>query len=300
MSTTPKVRRGAIAATIRALFRTRVSAGLLVVLPIYITYLLVMFVFSIMRDSSQWLVEAYLTSEAGKWVREALRIDLQRIAARLGHDPSPAELFDHLPTYLQWGISIFSVLLTIFILYAIGLFAANMVGRRVIDFFEWALDRVPLVKTVYRSSKQILTTFTGEQSQSFQRVALAPFPDKSMRCVCFVTNSFRDTVTDDELCTIFIPTTPNPTTGYLQVIPRGELTEMPWSVEEGVRTIMSAGILTPQFITIVPNKDLPKDVLRQVKEAREQQEPVSMSEMLDAATDSGLQNPPDGDAPKNG
>lgn len=249
-----------IAATLRALIRTRVTTGLLVVLPVYVTYLLVTFVFGVMRDSSQWIVEAFLRSRFGEPFLTAWKVDVHKIAQRLGHDPTPAELFEHLPTYLQWSVAIFSVLLTIFILYTIGLFAANIFGRRVIETFERLLDRVPLVKTVYRSSKQILLTFTGDQSQNFQRVALVPFPDQSMRAVGFITNSFRDSVTDTELCTVFIPTTPNPTTGYLQVVPRGDVTELPWSIEEAVRAIMSAGILTPSFLTIVPNKHLPDNV----------------------------------------
>ena len=251
-------RRSRVLATLRALIRTRVTAGLLVVLPIYITVLLLRFVFEIMRDSSQWLVEAYLTSEAGAPLRKILKINLEKLAAELGHQPTPAELYAVLPPYMQWGISIASVLFTIFILYVIGLFTANIIGRRVIEALERLVDKVPLVKTVYRSSKQILATITGGQSQSFQRVALIPFPDSSMRAVGFITNVFTDSVTGEELCSVFIPTTPNPTTGYLQVIRRGDLTEVPWTVEEAVRVIMSAGILRPDFITIVPNKQLPE------------------------------------------
>ncbi len=81
-----------------------------------------------------------------------------------------------------------------------------------------------------------------------------------MRCVGFVTNIFRDSVTGEELCSVFISTTPNPTTGYLQILKRGDITELDWTVEEGVRAVMSAGILKPDFLTIVPNKNLPANV----------------------------------------
>ncbi len=260
----PARRRNPILATLQALVRTRVTTGLLVVLPVYVTYLLVTFVFSVMRDSSKWIVEAFLRSELGKPFLSGWKVDVAAIATKLGHDPTPAELFEHLPTSVQWGVAVFSVMLTIFLLYAIGLFAANVFGRRVIELFEWILDRVPLVKTVYRSSKQILSTFTGDQSQSFQRVALIPFPDRSMRAVGFITNTIKDSITSEELCTVFIPTTPNPTTGYLQIIPRADLTELPWSIEEAVRTIMSGGILRPEFLTIVPNKDTPPELRRDI------------------------------------
>jgi uncharacterized membrane protein len=131
-------------------------------------------------------------------------------------------------------------------------FAANIVGRRTIDLFESFVDRVPLVKTVYRALKQILATFAGEQSQEFQRAALVPFPQEKMRSVGFITAIFKDSITGEELAAVFIPTTPNPTTGYLQILKRKELVELDWSVEDAVRTIMSGGILRPDFLTIVP------------------------------------------------
>ncbi len=250
----PHRRRNPIVAGLQALVRTRVTTGLLVVLPVYVTILLVRFVFDLMRGSSQWLVDAYLSSRAGEWVRRSLlNIDLNELRERLGHTPSSEELYDALPAFFQWGVGIVSVLLTIVILYAIGLFAANIVGRRVIELYERILDRLPLVKTVYGATKQVLEAFAGDHRQGFQRVALIPFPDARMRAVGFVTNNVIDHVTQQELVTIFIPTTPNPTTGFFQILPRTEITELDWSVEDAFRAIVSGGILTPAGITLVPN-----------------------------------------------
>jgi uncharacterized membrane protein len=75
-----------------------------------------------------------------------------------------------------------------------------------------------------------------------------------MRCVGFITATFKDSLTGEELATVFIPTTPNPTTGYLQILKRKELVELDWSVEDAVRTIMSGGILRPDFLTIARQK----------------------------------------------
>ena len=258
--------------------RTRISAGLLVVLPIYVTILLLKWVFSVMRDSSLWVVEAYLRSPLGESLLQKWLVDkpagygawsqanrdyvsathipvadkLAFLEDHLGERLDTEAFFDVLPYAVEWLAAIVAVLLTIVILYAIGLFAANLLGRRIITSFENMLDRVPLVKTVYRSSKQILVTFAGEQSQEFQRAALIPFPQEKMRSVGFITSIFPDSVTGEELATVFIPTTPNPTTGYLQVLKREELVELDWSVEDAVRTIMSGGILRPDFLTIVP------------------------------------------------
>ncbi len=237
-------RKSRLAATFKALLRTRLTAGLLVVLPIWITVLLIKFIFQIMRDSSQWVLLAMMRAE---WFQkhvwklplpEGRRLDIE---AFLQQHPM-----------LDWGIAILSVLLTFCILYLVGLFTRNIVGRRIVETMDHLVDQVPLVKTVYRSSKQIIATFAGEQSKDFQRAALIPFPQEKMRAVGFITSVFRDSVTGEELATVFIPTTPNPTTGYLQVLKRADLVELDWSVEDAVRTIMSGGILRPDFLTIVP------------------------------------------------
>jgi uncharacterized membrane protein len=237
-----KPHRSRIGATVKALIRTRVMAGVLVVLPIYVTILLIRFVFEVMRDSSQWVVLALLETE---WVQEHVW------KTKLPPDKPLDQFLAEYPG-LDWGIAIFSVLLTILILYAIGVFTANIFGRRLIEMFENFVARVPMVKTVYRSSKQILATLAGGQTQNFQRVALVPFPQEKMRCVGFVTAMFHDSRSGEELACVFIPTTPNPTTGYLQILKRKDLVELDWSVEEAVQTIMSGGILRPDFLTIVP------------------------------------------------
>ncbi len=256
-----KPHRSRIGATLKVLIRTRVMAGLLVVLPIYVTIFLIKFVFGVMRDSSQWVVLALLEA---KWFQKHVwKLDLAE-GEELGID---VLLTAH--PWLDWFIAILSVLLTILILYAIGVFTANIFGRRLVEMFERFVARVPMVKTVYRSSKQILATLAGGQTQSFQRVALVPFPQEKMRCVGFVTAMFNDSRTGEELACVFIPTTPNPTTGYLQILKRKDLVELDWSVEEAVQTIMSGGILRPDFLTIVPQKGqakLPPEIQAKIPE----------------------------------
>jgi uncharacterized membrane protein len=236
-------------AALRALVRTRITTGLIVVLPILITLWILRIVFSWLRDASLWVVVALLDSD---WFsRTVWHYESQ--------DGQALNLYAFLKSHpvLDWGIDIFCVLLTFFLLYIIGLFAANIFGRRALDTFDHFMERVPVIKTVYRATKQMLSTFSGDQANSYQRVAIVPFPTEKMRAIGFVTNVFQDSVTGEDLCTIFIPTTPNPTSGFLQVFRRGEITEVNWSVEDAFRAIMSAGILKPDYLTIVPNKDLP-------------------------------------------
>lgn len=251
-----------VGATLKALLRTRITTGILTILPLLVTLWVVRLIFGWMRDASGWAVKALLLSPPGRPYLEQLHFDFARWEKikELGFQAAQEQFFELMPWHVRWGIAVFSVLLTIFILYVIGLFSANIFGRRLIEWVEQLVDRVPLVKTVYRGLKQILSSFSGDQTQTYQRVALVPFPDASMRAVAFITNIFPDSITGEELCTVFIATTPNPTTGYLQVLKRKDITELNWSVEEAIRCVMSAGILRPPFLTIVPNKDLPTSV----------------------------------------
>ena len=262
-----KRKRSRIGMAIQRLVRTRLTTGIITILPVLITVWVVQLIFVWMRDASRWVIKALLL--AGTPADSA---DAPPMLAQLGFDwakwqhleslglPHRQEqFFELMPWHVQWGIAFFSVAVTIFFLYVVGLFAANIFGRRAIESLEQLVDRVPLIKTVYRGLKQILASFTSDSAQSFRRAALVPFPQEKMRCVGFITNTFKDSHTGEELCSVFIATTPNPTTGYLQILKRADITELPWTVEESIRCVMSGGILKPDFLTMVPNKDLPED-----------------------------------------
>ncbi len=257
--------RSRVGVALLALLRTRISTGVLTIIPILITLWVVRIIFSWMRSASEWVFELILFSAWGEqlltqWGVMDQLAKIKRFEQDYGFTPQDVELIDILPMPMQWVIGTISVLFTIFILYAIGLFAANVFGRRIIQSVEHIVDRVPLVKTIYRLPKQVITTFTATQKENFRKAALVPFPQEKMRCVGFITNMFTDSVTGEELCSVFIPTTPNPTTGYLQVMRRAEITELNWTIEDAIRAIMSGLILKPHYLTIIPNKDLPDDV----------------------------------------
>jgi uncharacterized membrane protein len=240
-------RRSRVAATLNALVRTRITAGLITVLPIVLTLWIVMVIFRWLRDASQWVVVAVLDSA---WFKDTIwRLDESQQQLRL------QDFLDKHPA-LDWGISIFSVLLTFALLYIIGMFTANMIGRRVLGWLDVLVDRLPLVKTVYRTLKQILEVFGGDQTQNYQRVALVPFPNQVTRSVGFITNTLRDAVTGEELCAVFLPTTPNPTTGYVFMLRRSDIIELNWSIEDAIKVIMSGGILAPEYVTMITGHTL--------------------------------------------
>lgn len=235
-----KARRSRLGAALRALIRARITAGLLLVLPIYLSYVVVKFIFELMRDSSQWALVGLLENP---WFQEHIWKHATPHGARF----STSEVLQAYPA-LNWVLALSSVLLTILFLYGIGVFTANVLGRRIIQWIELLLDKVPLVKTVYRASKQILATFASDEERAFQRVAIFPFLSPGVYSLGFVTSVFKDAATGEEYVTIFYATTPNPTTGFVFALKRSEVCELDWSVEDALRAIMSGGILMPSIM----------------------------------------------------
>jgi len=234
--------RSRVLGTLRALIRTRITAGLLTVLPIVVTIWLVRVIFGWLRDASIWVVNYFLLSSWGRELLAEWGVPEQALLERG---------LAALPLRLQWGVSIFSVLLTFFLLYLIGLFGANVIGRRMIYWLEQIVERLPFVKTIYRTLKQVLGLFGPEKKPGFQRVALVPFPNELTRSIAFITNTFRDSLSGEELCTCFIASTPNPTTGFVFVVRRKDVIEVDWPVEDAVKAVMSGGILTPPYVTML-------------------------------------------------
>jgi len=233
--------------TLQALLRARVTAGLVFVLPLWITYLLLRFIFELMRDTSYWVVDWYLRGWGDKLV-ESWGVAAEEFAAKG---------VTVLPPQVQWGVAIFSVLLTVFFLYCIGVLTANIVGRRFVRLGESILEHVPFVKTIYKSSKQILQTIAGESGQNFQRVVLIPFPTKEVRSIGFVTGTSRDTTTGEELYTVYLPTAPSPTGGFVIVVRKSDVIELDWTVENALKTIISGGVLGPNTIPLLSQPNAP-------------------------------------------
>ena len=146
------------------------------------------------------------------------------------------------PWLLRAGLSLAILLVVIYVL---GEVAANLLGRRLLTFGEEVLLRVPIVKVVYRASKQVVTAFQKPDSAAFKSVVLVEFPRRGTRAVGFLTSTF--TLSDGAVWhSVFVPTTPNPTTGFLQYFPADEVTPTSLTVEEAFKMIMSLGVLTPE------------------------------------------------------
>ncbi len=131
----------------------------------------------------------------------------------------------------------------------IGWFATNFLGRLIIRVSEYIVDRMPVIRTLYGAIKQIFETIMASQSTAFREVVMLEYPRKGVWSIGFVTGTTKGEVQDHtkaETVNVFVPTTPNPTSGYLLFVPKKDLKYLSMSVEEGVKLVVSAGIIAPQ------------------------------------------------------
>lgn len=140
-----------------------------------------------------------------------------------------------------------AVLLTLGALYAIGLFASLVLGKKLLAAFEAMLARLPLVQTIYGGTKRFLHTLR-QPPVSGQRVVLISFPSPEMKAVGFVTKVMRDETSGRELAAVYVPTSPNPTSGYIEIVPLDEVVQTDWTMEEAMSFVMTGGTNAPDHI----------------------------------------------------
>ena len=189
--------------------RNRIVAGVLVLVPLAIT----LFVLKLLFD--------FLSSFAVPLLRPWL---------------------EHLPHYALTAIAL---AFTVALLYLAGTVATHMFGRRLIRFGEAILLKLPVVKSVYSASKQVVDTFSASSTAAFKAVALVDFPRPGSLALGFVTGTILNPA-GQPLYRVFVPTTPNPTSGFLILLPESEvqITDIP--IEDGVKMIVSGGMLSPR------------------------------------------------------
>ncbi len=140
------------------------------------------------------------------------------------------------------------LVMTLVVVLLLGWLSTNVVGRRLISFFEHLIQKVPVGRTIYASTKGILEAVSKDQAEAFTRVVLIEYPKKDLFVLGFVTRSAQWGGVDPraaDLLLVFVPTTPNPTSGFLLLVPRTEAIPLPIGVEEGIRMVISGGILLP-------------------------------------------------------
>jgi uncharacterized membrane protein len=200
--------------TLRARLRRLLVTGLLILAPVALTVFVLVQLF-------QWMDGIF-----------APLID--RILAAIFERPV------HVP-----GLGL---LLTLLVVLLLGWLSTRVAGRRLLRWMEGLIRRVPVAKSIYGATKGILEAVSQDQTEAFKRVVLVEYPKANLFAIGFVTAGTRWGAVHErlaDLLLVFVPTTPNPTSGFLLLVPRQEAIELPITVEEGVRMVISGGILQP-------------------------------------------------------
>lgn len=195
--------------------------GILTLIPLWVTWLVFKFIFVQLSDLGSPLIIAL--SRASQ--NEAL--------TRWLLDP--------------WFQSFLAILITLLSIYLLGWLASKVIGRRVLGFFDYLIQKIPVVQTIYGAVKKLIGVLQSKPD-NIQRVVLIAFPNPEMRTIGFVTKVIHDEKTNNELAIVYVPTTPNPTSGYMEIVPLKNLISTDWSMDEAMTFILSAGAISPDRV----------------------------------------------------
>jgi len=190
------------------LVRNKFLTGLLTLLPIYITYLLLRFVVGIAPD-----------------------IPYLRTITFFSNNEVLADLLEFLATLV--------------VIFIIGIVVSNVIGKRLFSFFERIMERVPLINTIYTSSRQIMQTLTMPGKGNFKQVVYIEYPRKGLWTLAFIT-AYSKSGSGEQYVHIFLPSTPNPTTGFVLFIKEKDVKPSGLSIEEGLKILISGGMISPE------------------------------------------------------
>jgi uncharacterized membrane protein len=138
--------------------------------------------------------------------------------------------------------------LTVFIVFLTGVLASNILGRRLLDLWEYILGRIPVVKTIYSGVKQVSDTLFAPGGQAFRKALLVQYPRPGSWTIAFLTGQPGGDVANHlhgEYLSIYVPTTPNPTSGFFLMMPRSDVIELDMSVDEALTYVISMGVVPP-------------------------------------------------------
>jgi len=144
---------------------------------------------------------------------------------------------------------IFGFILTVFIINLLGLIVSNVIGKKIYHAFEKILNKIPFINTVYSSIKQIITTFSSSSKNTFKKVVLIEYPKNDLWTLAMVTGESKNEK-NEIFYNIFVPTTPNPTSGYLLFVKKDNVIETKLNIEDALKIIISGGLVSPESLDI--------------------------------------------------
>jgi uncharacterized membrane protein len=196
--------------------------GLLTFIPIWLTWVVFKSIFSLLSQVNLPWVAALFDALASAFPQTLGRINQ------------------------GWLTSLLAFVVTVVALYVMGLAADRVLGRRLLGAFESVIARIPFAHTIYSGTKKLMSIVQTKPTGT-QRVVLIDFPSPELKTIGFVTRVFRD-ASGIELAAVYVPTTPNPTGGYLEIVPIERLVATDWSVDQAMAFILSAGAAGPDIL----------------------------------------------------
>ncbi|MTI45739.1 putative membrane protein [Roseibium hamelinense] len=162
-------------------------------------------------------------------------------------------------TYLPFAVPGFGLIVAIMVITIVGFLAANFAGRSLISFGESLLGRMPLVRNLYSGLKQIFETVLDERGNTFTKAALIEYPRKGLWAIVFISTTTKGEVANrladqSDTVSVFLPTTPNPTSGFLLFVPKADIIELEMTVEEAAKLVISAGLVNPDYREMLDDK----------------------------------------------
>lgn len=159
--------------------------------------------------------------------------------------------FVHIPIENEWLLKGLSTLIVIILIMGLGIISKYFFGRLMITWTEAIVERLPVISVIYRTVKQVVTTFSEQKRAVFQETVLVEYPRKGVFVLGFLTGEAKGEVqyrTHADLLNIFVPTTPNPTSGFLLMVPKHEVIFLEMKIAEGMKMIVSGGAVVPPFL----------------------------------------------------
>ena len=214
----------------RTSLRRYFLSGLITILPLWLTVIVFRFVFGLLSDLTKPLIAPLL-----------LRV------ANL----SPLTLGWLGASWVQTALALIA---TLGIIIAVGVMAHRVLGQRLLRWFEGVVLKIPLANLIYGAVRKLIDILQN-QPEGMQRVVLIDFPHRDMKVIGFVTRILRDEHSGRELAAVYVPTTPNPTSGYLEVVPVEDLTPTDWTVDQAMSFIISGGAVSPDTIPFTRTRE---------------------------------------------
>ena len=158
-----------------------------------------------------------------------------------------------------YRIPFLGLVVTLLIVLIVGWLTTNFFGKKVFQIGELLIEKIPFVRRIYKGSKQVVSSIAEADTSAFRKVVLIEFPRRGLLAIGFVTGESRGEVqelTRENMLNVFVPTMPNPTSGFLIFSPLEELTEVSMTIEEGIKYVVSGDLVTPPVLKIIEAKGL--------------------------------------------